>query len=121
MDERTIDPSWYDGFFDREWLDLLAPDLRGGDRTEKEVAFVTERLALEPGAPILDLACGHGRHSLALARLDYAVTGVDLSEPSLVHARAAAEAEGLSAAFVRSDMREIGFDAEFDAVLNLWS
>jgi SAM-dependent methyltransferase len=121
VDERTVDPDWYDGFFDRDWLDLLAPDLRGGERTEKEVGFVTERLALEPGAPILDLACGHGRHSLALARLGYAVTGVDLSEPSLARARDAAESDGVKATFLRSDMREIDFEAEFDAVLNLWS
>jgi SAM-dependent methyltransferase len=121
MDERTIDPRWYDGFFDREWLDLLAPELGGGERTEREVRFVSERLALDPGAAILDLACGHGRHSVALARLGYAVTGVDLSEPSLAHARHAAQAEGLSARFLRADMREIEFEAAFDAVVNLWS
>ena len=121
MDDRTIDPDWYEGFFDRDWLDALAPDLAGGERTEREVAFVTEHLALEPGARILDLACGHGRHSLALARLGYAVTGVDLSEPSLARAHEASAAEGLEVRWVHSDMRELPFEAEFDAVVNLWS
>jgi len=32
---------------------------------------------------LLDLACGHGRHSVELARRGCAVTGVDLSEASL--------------------------------------
>jgi SAM-dependent methyltransferase len=121
MDERSVDPEWYAGFFDSEWLDLLSPDHAGGERTEREVAFVVDRLALEPGARILDLACGHGRHSLALARLGYAVTGVDLSGPSIERAREGAAAEGLDTTFVQADMREIAFDSEFDAALNLWS
>ena len=120
-EERRIDPDWFQGFFDHDWIDLLSPGHAGDDRTEKEVAFLTERLALMPGAAILDLACGHGRHSIALARLGYTVTGVDLSAPSLERARAATAAQGVDVRFVHADMRAIDFEAEFDAVVNLWS
>jgi SAM-dependent methyltransferase len=116
----TVDPHWYDGFFEREWLDeiaLSAPD----ERTLKEVDFVVEKLELEPGARILDVACGHGRHTVELARRGYRMTGVDLSPRSIELAREAAERDGLEVAFVQRDMREIDFEVEFDAAINLFT
>jgi len=114
-----VDPRWYDGFFEGDWLDFLAFERQ--ERTPKEVDFVVDKLAVEPGARILDLACGHGRHSLELARRGFRVTGVDLSPRSLDLAREAAAAESLDVDFVRADMREIDFDAEFDATINLFT
>jgi 2-polyprenyl-3-methyl-5-hydroxy-6-metoxy-1,4-benzoquinol methylase len=43
---------------------------------------------------LLDVACGHGRHALALARRGIAMTGVDTSGGSLAFAREAAAAAG---------------------------
>jgi SAM-dependent methyltransferase len=82
---------------------------------------VVERLALEPGARILDLACGHGRHALELARRGFRVTGLDLSEPSLAEARETAAAAGVKLELVHGDMRELPWEREFDAVLNLFT
>ena len=45
--------------------------------TEAEVAFLMEELSLAKGASILDVGCGTGRHSVALAREGFAVTGID--------------------------------------------
>jgi len=115
-----VDPRWYEGFFEGEYLDLLAPELTS-DRTLGEIDFVVEKLALEPGARVLDLACGHGRHSLGLARRGFRVTGVDLSPRSVKRAREEATAEGLEVEFVQADMREIDFRAEFDAAINLFT
>jgi SAM-dependent methyltransferase len=115
-----IDPRWYDEFFEGDWLDLLA--LRPtAERTAQEVDFVVEQLGLEPGAKVLDVACGHGRHSLELARRGMRVTGVDLSPRSLAIAREAADAEGLDIDFRRLDMRELDYDGTFDAALNLFT
>src|SRR6185503_17029472 len=83
--------------------------------------FVLERLELDPGARVLDVACGHGRHSLELARRGFAVTGVDLSARSIAVAREAAEREGLRATFVERDARDLDFDGEFDAAVNLFT
>ncbi len=115
-----VDARWYEDFFGEDWLELAA--LRIADeRTQAEVDFVVGALELGPGASVLDLACGHGRHTLELARRGYRVTGLDLSAPSLDVARERAAAETLTAEFGECDMREIPFEDEFDAVLNLFT
>jgi 2-polyprenyl-3-methyl-5-hydroxy-6-metoxy-1,4-benzoquinol methylase len=115
-----VDPRWYDGFFDREWLEFRN-ETSPAERTESEVDFLLEALDLEPGARILDVACGHGRHSLELARRGFRVTGLDLSEPSIEIARADAAADGLEVEFLHADMREIAFAGAFDAAINLFT
>jgi 2-polyprenyl-3-methyl-5-hydroxy-6-metoxy-1,4-benzoquinol methylase len=115
-----VPADWFDGYFEEEWLDEIALHIPEG-RTRAEVDFVLERLELEPGARVLDAACGHGRHSLELARRGLAVTGVDLSPRSIELATEAAAREGLGATFAVRDARELGFDGEFDAAINLFT
>jgi 2-polyprenyl-3-methyl-5-hydroxy-6-metoxy-1,4-benzoquinol methylase len=116
----AVPSDWFDGYFEEEWLDEIALHIPE-ERTRKEVEFVLERLELEPGARVLDVACGHGRHSLELARRGFRVTGVDLSPRSIELARAAAASGGLDATFVERDARELDFDGEFDASINLFT
>ncbi len=80
-----------------------------------------DKLELEPGARVLDLACGHGRISLELARRGFHVTGLDLRPRSLELARVAAEGEGLEVEWIRADMREIPPGRRFDAVVNVFT
>ena len=56
--------------------------------TANEVAFLRGELALQPGATIIDVGCGTGRHARALAESGIDVIGVDLSAGLL---RAAAQ------------------------------
>lgn len=71
---------------------------------------------------ILDLGCGPGAHSLALARATGGrVTAVDIHQPYLQQLRESAEAEGLSHAIhtVEADMSELQFPSgSFDLI---WS
>jgi SAM-dependent methyltransferase len=85
------------------------------------VEGVLELLGLPAGAKILDLCCGHGRHAIPLAQRGYGVTGLDLSEVFLRYARDEAAARGVEVRWVQADMREIPFEGEFDAVLNLFT
>ena len=87
--------------------------------TEQEVAFLVDALGLNPGERVLDVGCGPGRHALALARRGIEVLGVDLSEDFITLARDAAAADGLPARFEVGDVRELGYDGEFDAVVCL--
>lgn len=113
-------PQWYREFFDDLYLRLYHW-LEDPERVRREVDFVVNTLDLEPKASVLDLCCGQGRHSLELARRGFQVTSVDLSEALLYVARQRAEQESLQITFIQSDMREIDFHEEFDAVINLFT
>ena len=87
--------------------------------TEQEVGFLVDTLALEPGVRVLDVGCGPGRHSLAMAKRGLDVVGVDIAERFIELARASAAADSLSARFERGDARALTFADEFDVVLSL--
>jgi SAM-dependent methyltransferase len=113
-----VDPRWYDGFFEAEWLDYVQPD---AELTLRQVDLLVEALGLAAGDSLLDVACGRGRHSIELARRGFRVTGVDLSPRSLELARTAAGEAGVGVELRRLDMRELDYDGVFDAVVNLFS
>ena len=73
------------------------------------------------GARILDLCCGHGRHTVELAAAGYSMVGQDLSATFLDLAKGAAAARNLQIQFVHADMREIPFEGEFDAIINMFT
>jgi SAM-dependent methyltransferase len=112
---------WYADFFDDDYLRIFASELLD-ERTAAEVNGVVELLGLPPGARLLDLCCGHGRHAVPLARLGYRVTGLDLSRPLLTRAAGAAADADRPPALVEADMRRLPFaDGSFDAVVNLYN
>ena len=84
--------------------------------TEQEVDFLVELLGLEPGMRVLDVGCGPGRHTNALAALGIETVGLDISQ-RFVDVGASAGVDG--ATFVRGDARAMAFDEEFDAAISL--
>jgi SAM-dependent methyltransferase len=84
--------------------------------TEQEVDFLMGALGLAPGARLLDVGCGPGRHSHAFARRGVEVVGVDISQRFVDLASAGAPP---GATFVRGDARALAFDAAFDAAVSL--
>jgi cyclopropane fatty-acyl-phospholipid synthase-like methyltransferase len=69
-----------------EFFDAHAPIYENNvftKNTIREVDFLVKELSLKPGALILDIGCGTGRHSIELAKRGYAVTGLDLSSEML--------------------------------------
>jgi SAM-dependent methyltransferase len=110
---------WFRGFFDETYLATDRPALTPR-RTRAEVDFAERALRLRPGARVLDVPCGFGRHSGELARRGYTVVGVDLSPLMLREARRA-HREGKRLRFVQTDMRRLTYGAEFDAVICLFT
>jgi SAM-dependent methyltransferase len=86
-----------------------------------EVEAMIRLLGLAPGASVLDLCCGPGRHSIEFARRGYAVTGVDRTRAYLDKARAAAAREALGCDFVESDMRAFSRSEAFDGAINFFT
>src|SRR5215472_474150 len=92
-----------------------------GARTRIEAAGAAELCRLAPGDRLLDCPCGYGRHSLALAGMGFQVVGVDVNEEMLAVGRAALEeAVQPNCVFQHSDMRDLPFQDEFDAVVNMF-
>ncbi len=87
--------------------------------TEQEVGFLVEQLGLEPGMHVLDVGCGPGRHSLALARRGIVCHGIDASPGFVGLARDAAAAEELPATFTVGDVRELDERDRYDALICL--
>jgi len=114
--------AWYEEFFGEDYMRF---HLRGGEwleeRTGPQCDFVVSALELRPGARVLDLCCGQGRHSVELARRGFGVTGFDLSEYLLGLAEERAEREGAEVEFVHGDMRELPWEGEFDAVISMFT
>ncbi len=78
------------------------------------------REALGEGAcSVLDCGCGPGYFTILLSQAGYEVTGIDLSERMLEHARENAKKAGVSACFLKRDCACSGFEsASFDGVIS---
>jgi SAM-dependent methyltransferase len=87
--------------------------------TEQEVDFLVDALGLQAGMRVLDVGCGPGRHSLALARRGFDVLGVDRSPEFVALARGAADEHGLAVQFDELDVRGLEHVSEFDATICL--
>ena len=86
--------------------------------TRPSTWFLWHGHRLEPGARVVDLACGEGRHSLAAAARGARVTAVDRDEARLAAARERAEGQGLAIEWVAADLEEPWPElGAFDAVL----
>lgn len=108
--------NWYSSWFNTPYYHILYKD-----RDHREAALfmnaLTQYLNLRPGATILDLACGRGRHSKYLFRQGFDVTGVDLSAESIAYAK---EYEKPGLHFEVHDMC-LPYPQKFDAVFNLFT
>ena len=114
------DDQWYESLFDERYLDFF-PVLRKRPLAIEDARAVCSLLELQPGQRVLDLGCGTGRHSVALALAGMTVTGVDLSAALLERARATASAEGMQVSWLQRDMRELDDLGPFDACVNLYT
>lgn len=112
--------AWYLDFFRADYLNVYG-HMFTDERAEKESSFVAGALDLKPGAQVLDLCCGQGRHAVQLAKRGFKVTGLDLNPDYVQLAQQAAIASNVSIETVAADMREIPFHNKFDAIVNMYS
>jgi len=86
----------------------------------EQVEKIEKLLDIKPGARILDLPCGNGRHCLEFSERGYDVVGVDRTSRYIEAAKTKAEQRKLRAGFRVGDMREYCMPNRFDVVLNLF-
>lgn len=88
---------------------------------ERGAGVFIARLGLEPGEPVLDLACGTGNLALPAARTGASVTGIDLAPNLIAQAKANAEAERLSVAFEVGNAEHLPYaDGAFATVVTMF-
>jgi SAM-dependent methyltransferase len=113
-------PEWFeDEIFWEKLYPFMFPDkVFEAAEGEIEKALV---LADFHGGDVLDLACGPGRHSVALAGKGYRVTGVDRSPFLLARAEERGRSGNVSIEWIEEDMRRFKRAEAFDLVVNLFT
>jgi SAM-dependent methyltransferase len=105
--------------------EVMADHMFTPARMEQAAAEVDQLLRLagiNPGAAVLDLCCGPGRHSLELASRGFTVTGVDRTAAYLERATGKARERGLGTlTFQHGDMRTFVQPGAFDLAINLYT
>ena len=107
---------YFDDTYRRLFLDTVDPA-----RTRYQVQQVLRLCAILPGATVLDVGCGVGRHSIELAKLGFRVTGVDMNADYISVCRERTAQLGLKAEFHAVDSRVMKLDVRADLTISLWS
>lgn len=107
--------SWFEEWFDSPLYEKIYANRNREEASQ--LADLIETIIPKNSYPtLLDLGCGRGRHSIALAKRGYQVTGIDLSEAAIQKAKHLSEVEGLTnTRFLVSDMRD-RMDQSFDSI-----
>jgi SAM-dependent methyltransferase len=107
-------PDWPVAFFDDDYLKIYRPQFTEA-RTRQEIDFIVGALGVVPGARVLDLACGFGRHAVGMAQRGFRMTGVDFNPRYLEIGAENANAAGVTVEWLAADMRSLAFPEPFDA------
>lgn len=107
---------WIDSELQKSVIRGEIPEDYSLQKTKVQVDCIEQCLKLSDGDQILDLGCCYGRHSLELARRNYAVTGVDIGDIFIKEAIRLAKKESLSCNFVQLDFRTVQYKNQFDCV-----
>jgi SAM-dependent methyltransferase len=107
---------WFEHWFGEEYLELYPH--RDETEAARVVALLQEHDVVRSGAGVVDLACGAGRHALALARVGVRVVGIDLSMPLL----RVAQRRWPESRLARADVRVLPLrSGSADSVVNLFT
>ncbi|GAC1429902.1 MAG: class I SAM-dependent methyltransferase [Terriglobales bacterium] len=92
-----------------------------GHYLEAEAGNFVRRLNIEPGARVLDVACGTGNSAIPAAKAGAKVTGVDIASNLLEQARARAVKDDVQVQFDEGDAENLPYkDGQFDYVVSMF-
>ena len=108
--------TWFKEWFDSPYYHLLYAN-RDYNEAQFFIKNLINLLKIEKNSSVLDLACGKGRHSIYMNKLGFNVTGYDLSEKNIKHAK---KYENDKLNFCIHDMRS-PFQGNYDIIFNLFT
>ena len=114
-----VKADWWRDVFNANYLRTDGDVVNDPAITDREINAFIKLLELTPDAQILDLCCGQGRHTLALAARGFKnVTGLDRSHYLIAKARQTVKREGFELTFREGDARKLPFaNDHFDFVI----
>lgn len=112
-------------YADPELYNMLFPDARDSaaipDKVRRERMLASQQFYVEEarksGGPVLEVGCGSGRLTMAIAQSGIEVSGIDLSPTMLAAARSKAESADVHIEFSRADMRGFDLGRRFSTIL----
>ena len=108
---------WFQYWFNSPYYHILYQK-RNDAEAEHFIDNLTAFLKPAPNTKMLDIACGKGRHAIYLNKEGFDVTGIDLSEHSIKHAK---KFEKDNLHFLVHDMRKLFYINYFDIAFNLFT
>lgn len=108
---------WFASWFDSPFYHKLYAN-RDQEEADRFIRALVRRLNLQPGDPVLDLACGAGRHARVMHAMKLDVSAIDLSPNSIHKARQISDAK---IRFEVADMRSFDLNTSFQAIFNLFT
>jgi ubiquinone/menaquinone biosynthesis C-methylase UbiE len=118
MSDNAQQIEYWNGAVGERWAKLQ-------ESTDRNLSAISDALmpfaAAKAGEHVLDIGCGCGTTTLALARIigkSATVTGIDVSVPMLEVARRRAGTVDANVAFVEADAAAYAFKPEFDLVFS---
>jgi SAM-dependent methyltransferase len=117
--EKSEAKFWDDPYISSQMLKAhLDPDFEGASRSpdfiDRSVSWIRAIVAPENYPRLLDIGCGPGLYTERFAWEGYRVTGIDLSQRSIEHARASAKAHGLDISYRKQDYLDMDETELFD-------
>ncbi len=109
---------WFEEWFESPWYVKLYGH-RSSEEAKKAIDLVLKETGVLKGSRVLDLCCGYGRHSRALADCGYDVTGIDGSEYLIRKAQKEFGCENTH--FIHLDMRAEYPEVPYDLVVNFFT
>lgn len=109
--------AWFESWFDSYYYHILYKH-RDHCEAKSFIDKLCSFLNIRENAHVLDLACGKGRHAIQLNEKGFVVTGLDLSEQSIIHAQ---DFENERLEFYIHDMRKPFRSNYYDFVFNFFS
>ena len=88
---------------------------------QKDVDFLIDVLDIKKKDKILDLACGHGRHTIEIKKRSFDIDGLDFSDHLLNIARDLAKQENLQIKFYNQNIHNINLKTKYNKIFLFFS